>query len=180
MSFREFGASGSPRLGKTPIRKGKPRRRGEHRGFGLPFCGGKPVAGREAHHDNIVTPGRVVSATLTDNCSVSSCRPSPATVGHLCSHQISREDVDGGKFGGKPGNGCRAFLFSQGPNGGVIAKPSTFPHSVIFFTSCMRSASSSALVLASLAVHRLPGIKRPLTSVSSHTLVDFGHVLAQR
>jgi hypothetical protein len=114
MSFREFGASGSPRLGKTPIRKGKPRRRGEHRGFGLPFCGGKPVAGREAHHDNIVTPGRVVSATLTDNCSVSSCRPSPATVGHLCSHQISREDVDGGKFGGKPGNGCRAFLFSQG------------------------------------------------------------------
>ena len=106
---REFGASGSPRLGKTPIRKGKPRRRGEHRGFGFPFCGGKPVVGREAHHDNIVT-----SATLTDNCSVSSCRPSPATVGHLCSHQISREDVDGGKFGGKPGNGCRAFLFSQG------------------------------------------------------------------
>ncbi len=111
MSFREFGASGSPRLGKTPIRKGKPRRRGEHRGFGLPFCGGKPVAGREAHHDNIVTPGRVVSATLTDNCSVSSCRPSPATVGHLCSHQISREDVDGGKFGGKPGNAAGLFCF---------------------------------------------------------------------
>ena len=108
MNFREFGASGSPRLGKTPIRKRKPRRRGEHRGFGFPFCGGKPVVGREAHHDNIVT-----SATLSDNCSVSSCRPSPATVGHLCSHQISREDVDGGKYGGKPGNGCRAFLFSQ-------------------------------------------------------------------
>src|SRR4029078_2767584 len=108
MNFREFEASGSPRLGKTPIRKRKPRRRGEKQGFGVPFCGGKPVAGREAHHDNIVT-----SATLTDNCSVSSCRPSPATVAHLCSHQISREDVDGGKYGGKPGNGCRAFLFSQ-------------------------------------------------------------------
>jgi len=54
------------------------------------------VVGREAHHDSIVTPGCVSSATLTDNCSVSCCRPSPATLGHFFSHQISREDVDGG------------------------------------------------------------------------------------
>src|SRR4029079_2863572 len=106
MNFREFGASGSPRLGKTPIRKRKPRRRGEHRGFGFPFCGGKPVVGREAHHDNIVT-----SATLSDNCSVSSCRPSPATVVHLCSHQISREDVAGESTEGSPATAAGLFCF---------------------------------------------------------------------
>src|SRR4029079_11009653 len=75
-------------------------------GNGFPFGGGKPVVGREAHHDNIVT-----SATLSDNCSVSSCRPSPATVVHLCSHQISREDVAGESTEGSPATAAGLFCF---------------------------------------------------------------------
>jgi hypothetical protein len=49
-----------------------------HRGFRFPF-GGKPMAGREAHHDVILMPPCVFSATLTVYCAMSCCRPSLPT-----------------------------------------------------------------------------------------------------